>query len=132
TFHVMEDKDMSPVIDSHIHIDFYVEEERALILNELETYNVEALIAVSNNLQSAEKVLSLAKINPKIKPAIGYHPEQSLPTEQELYDIHKLINLHHQQIVGIGEVGLPQYLRRGNPNMSIDPYFKILETFIQS
>lgn len=123
---------MLPVIDAHIHIDAYNEEEQSLILNQLQLYKIDSLIVVSNHLASAQNVLTLADANSRIKPAIGYHPEQILPTEQELDDLLQLINQHHHQLIGIGEVGLPHYLRRGHPNISINPYINVLETFIQT
>lgn len=119
------------VIDAHIHLDMYEAADRARILDDLEMYNIEALISVSNHLASAHKNLELSKTYPAIKPAFGFHPEQHLPPTEELTAILSFINNHHHHMVAIGEVGLPYYLRRDNPSIPIEPYIEWLEVFIK-
>lgn len=120
-----------PIIDAHIHLDRYKETDRHRILLELNTYNVDALISVSNNLQSAQKNLQLSKENRVIKPAFGFHPEQKLPNEEQLNNLLLFIEKNATKMIAIGEVGLPYYLRREDPTISIEPYIQLLEIFIK-
>ena len=119
------------VIDAHIHMDMYEIDQRSKILNELEQNDVTALVSVSNNLESSVRQLNLAKTDDRIKPAIGYHPEQVLPTEQEALSILRLIDDHAESLTAIGEVGLLYYLRRERPGLDLAPYVHLLECFIR-
>lgn len=118
------------LIDSHIHFDQYDQSMRETILRDMERYHIEALISVSKDIRSAEQNLQLHKFDPRIKVAVGYHPEQSLPTNEELEKLYTIIRKNKETIVGIGEVGLPYYLRRKNPKLDLAPYLEILESFI--
>src|SRR5690625_3075829 len=119
------------VIDSHIHIDQYGPHVRNKIIDELSLYNVESLIAVSNNLSSAQHVQQLAHTHTVIKPAYGFHPEQPLPTEQEISGLIHFIDKFEDEMVAIGEVGLPYYKRQENPTLTIVPYIELLEEFMK-
>ena len=122
---------MKLVIDSHIHFDLYDNKQQQQIISELETYNIETLIAVSMNEVSAQKTLSLANEYSVIEPAIGYHPEQPLPRTEELSRLIALIDNHYSSITAIGEVGLPYYLRQEHSAIPIEPYIEMLELFIK-
>lgn len=119
------------VIDAHIHLDMYTDHERLQILKELEETSVESLIAVSNNLASSLRQLEFARMDSRVKPAIGYHPEQSLPSERELEGIMQLIDDNREGLIAIGEVGLPYYLRQDKPEVDVAPYVSLLERFMQ-
>ncbi|WP_163581867.1 TatD family hydrolase [Gracilibacillus saliphilus] len=115
------------MIDAHIHLDWYQPAEQKKMMD---TLDVAGMIAVSSNLTSCEKVLELAEQYPTVYPAFGWHPEQPLPTVQELTQIETLIHEHHEQIVAIGEVGLPFYKRKEEPSLALQPYIDILERFM--
>lgn len=119
------------IIDSHIHFDLYQERERRQILLELGEQGVCALISVSNHLQSAEKNLQFFQEDNRIRPAFGYHPEQTIPTDNEIADLQQFIRRHHKDMVAIGEVGLPYYLRKDDPGIPLEPYVELLELFIR-
>ncbi|MBB6453222.1 TatD DNase family protein [Salirhabdus euzebyi] len=118
------------VIDSHIHFDLYKKDEQSLMLQETEAYEVDALIGVSNHLQSARRNLAFARQYSKLKVAFGYHPEQPIPTEAEIEHLRNFINEHQNEMIAIGEVGLPYYLRKENPQIPLEPYISMLEKFI--
>ncbi|HEY4601427.1 MAG TPA: TatD family hydrolase [Cerasibacillus sp.] len=122
---------LKKVIDSHIHLDCYEKNQQEQILYDLDTYHIDTLIAVSMNHISAKKTLSLAKQYSVIEAAIGYHPEQSLPSEDEITSLLRLIDEQQSTLTAIGEVGLPYYLRQENPDMPLEPYIDILEMFIK-
>ncbi|MGY0694408.1 TatD family hydrolase [Virgibacillus sp. FSP13] len=119
------------IIDAHIHLDMYDEPDRNKLLKELKHHHVAALIAVSSHLQSAEMNLELSRIDERIKPAIGYHPEQEPPSDYILEQIKAFMHRHQEEMVAVGEVGLPYYSRQKNPKLQVDPYLEILELFIQ-
>src|SRR5690625_5277703 len=101
-----------PIIDSHIHLDLYTESELVVILNKLETSLVQAFISISNIIKSGRKTQALSKRDERIKPAYGYHPEQELPAETDLLALQAFIDEHQAEMIAIGEVGLPYYLRQ--------------------
>ncbi|MGP4042048.1 TatD family hydrolase [Gracilibacillus sp. D59] len=115
------------MFDAHIHLDWYQPNQQKIIMDTLE---VDGMIAVSSDLKSCEKVWQLYNQYPKVFPAFGWHPEQPLPTSQEIAQIETLIHKHHDQIVAIGEVGLPFYKRKEEPNLRLQPYIVILERFM--
>ncbi|BCB02871.1 TatD family hydrolase [Bacillus sp. KH172YL63] len=118
------------LIDAHIHLDFYDEIERMKILQELDLYSVEALISVSFHLDSSKRNLAFAKRDNRVKPAAGFHPEQELPSEKDADELLRFIECHHQELVAIGEVGLPYYKMKENPSLPLTPYIELLERLI--
>lgn len=122
---------MYPIVDAHIHLHKYSSEEIQKIFAHSEADCLAGLIAVSDDFTSAVKTLALARQHDGIYPAIGYHPEQKLPTEHELEKIFNLIDEHKRDLCAVGEVGLPYYLRRKHPSVDQRPYEYLLEKFIK-
>lgn len=120
-----------PVIDAHIHLDLYEKAEQELIIENLAKDHIDSLITVSNHLNSARANLALANLSLNIKPAFGYHPEQQLPTDSELMALEAFIDLHKETMIAIGEVGLPYYLSKDNPQLPYEPYIELLEYFMR-
>lgn len=118
------------LIDSHIHLDLYEGYERDKILQELDLYSVEALISVSFHLQSSRINIDLSRRDARVKPAAGFHPEQDLPSDGEVEDLLSVIRRHQQEIVAIGEVGLPYYKMKEHPEVEVEPYIDLLERFM--
>ncbi|MFB4169464.1 TatD family hydrolase [Virgibacillus sp. JSM 102003] len=119
------------IIDSHIHLDMYSQKERQRVLSGLELAKVDTLICVSNHLKSSKETLRLAHEDSRIKSAFGFHPEQSLPADYETAELLSFIEQNQQEMIAIGEVGLPYYLRQDNKGVSIDAYVELLEIFIR-
>ena len=112
------------LIDAHIHLDQYKEHDIPTLLEE-----AEHVIAVSMNLPSCEKTLKLSKAYTKVKAAFGFHPEQPLLSDAEEEALFKWIRQHSHEMVAIGEVGLPYYLRQEKA-IDVRPYVALLERFI--
>jgi len=112
------------LIDAHIHLDQYKENDIPSLLEE-----AEHVIAVSMNLPSCEKTLELSKAYANVKAAFGFHPEQPLLSDAEEDALFEWIRQHAHDMVAIGEVGLPYYLRQ---EKAIDDhsYEALLERFI--
>ncbi|KPN97228.1 TatD family hydrolase [Lysinibacillus sp. ZYM-1] len=112
------------LIDAHIHLDQYKDGEIPSLLEEVET-----LIAVSMQLSSCQRTLDIAKTYPKVKAAFGFHPEQPLPSQIEENALFDWIRSHKDDMVAVGEVGLPYYLRQEQA-LDVRPYEALLERFI--
>lgn len=112
------------LIDAHIHLDQYTDEEIPSLLEE-----VKAVIAVSMQLASCERTLRLANSYQQVKAAFGFHPEQPLLSPNDEAALFDWIRSHQDDMVAIGEVGLPYYLRQ---EQAIDerPYVALLERFV--
>lgn len=121
---------MNTIIDAHLHLDQYKDKDIKAIIKENKQWGVEAVITVSTNQASAEKNLHLSQVESTVFPAFGYHPEQPLPTETELVDLLSWMNSHCHQMVAVGEVGLPYYLRQ-NHVVDYDAYKELLTLFIE-
>lgn len=119
------------IIDAHIHLDMYEPVECVRILDDMEASNVDAVISVSNHLVSARETIQLAHDNYRVKPAIGFHPEQPIASDEEVGDLLSMIDCHKEDIVAVGEVGLPFYLRREGKVSTREAYRETLEVFIQ-
>lgn len=122
-------------IDAHIHIDLYEEAICDRLLQELPDCGVEAVIAVSMHLDSCKRNLALAESYPNlVRPAFGFHPEQPVPEDQEIGHLMDWIQQHAEDMIAVGEVGLPYYARqealRQGKRFELEPYIELLERFV--
>ncbi|MCM3727769.1 TatD family hydrolase [Neobacillus cucumis] len=119
------------MIDAHIHLDQYEDQEVELILEGLDS--IEALLSVSFDLESCKQNLELSRKYPKVKPAFGFHPEQSLPTEKDFSILIEWMNQHRTEMMAVGEVGLPYYLRLDQKlsRLQYGQYIELLEMFMK-
>ncbi|NIK75693.1 TatD DNase family protein [Paenibacillus castaneae] len=123
-------------IDAHIHVDLYAEEERSELLERAFQAGIAAVIAVSMNLQSAilNHELALQYVG-QVHPAYGFHPEQPIPSKEELDELFEWIRSRHDagEPFAIGEVGLPYYTRTEaeaeGRSFDEQPYLELLERF---
>ena len=119
------------MIDAHIHFDQYKNSDQINILKEMDQFGVTHLVTVSTDLESCKSNLLLSKQDERIKPAFGFHPEQPLPTKQELDELIKWIRANSDSMVAIGEVGLPYYLHTEQQDgIDYQPYIELLEQMI--
>ncbi|WP_373463263.1 TatD family hydrolase [Bacillus sp. SORGH_AS_0510] len=122
---------MLRMIDAHIHLDQYSEQELTTLMED--SQSIDALVTVSNHLTSCKRNLQLSQTFHKVKPAFGFHPEQPLPTDEEKSDLFTWIDAHRDEMVAIGEVGLPYYQRLDNKITSsqYEQYVEFVEAFIK-
>lgn len=122
---------MNNVIDSHIHLDLYEQSEIEEIIAGLNSAKCTDLISVSFHLESCLRNLQLAETYNQVHSAFGFHPEQELPSDEELQDLFSWMEKNQEQMIAVGEVGLPYYLRtEKGVDFSIDGYIELLEQFI--
>ncbi|MDQ0915282.1 TatD family hydrolase [Paenibacillus sp. V4I5] len=127
---------MIKAIDAHIHLDMYTESAARTLLTELSECHIEALIAVSRHLDSCKATERLLMQAPEqVFAAYGYHPEQELPTENQLNDLILWIREHSSRMIAVGEIGLPYYMRLEAESagrvFEIAPYIALLENFLK-
>ncbi|WP_391201414.1 TatD family hydrolase [Psychrobacillus sp. L4] len=122
---------MLKIIDAHIHLDHYNNQEIKDIIER--DSSLEALISVSFDLDSSKKNRELAKIYSQVKPAFGYHPEQTPPTDKQMDELFSWIKSNQSDMVAVGEVGLPYYLRKEQKLTTLQhsQYIDLLEAFIK-
>ncbi|WP_318617178.1 TatD family hydrolase [Sporosarcina sp. YIM B06819] len=125
--------DRLPIIDAHIHLDQYDSAGQSTIINDLECPSsaLSGLISVSMDLTSSIHNLKLAESYSGIYPAFGYHPEQEPPSDIVLQELFTFMHIHKDKMVALGEVGLPYYLRKKNPDLQLEPYKEALDAFIR-
>ncbi|WP_054957740.1 TatD family hydrolase [Paenibacillus dakarensis] len=103
---------ISPLIDTHIHLDTYPEEQQTAILDNRQGCGLKSVISVSMNLESSRRNLELAcQYQGFVEPAFGFHPEQPLPSDDEIKALFSFMDEHVNDMVAVGEVGLPYYSR---------------------
>jgi TatD DNase family protein len=124
------------MIDAHIHIEQYESDTLEQMLNELPVKGVEALIAVSMNLDSCVRTKRLTTTYPGVvRPAYGFHPEQQLPQKEELASLLEWIESQPlEDYIAVGEIGLPYYsraeaLERGE-DFDMEPYIELLDQLL--
>jgi len=100
---------MTWYFDSHIHLsDYTYSSDMQFIVKGMETLKIKAC-CVSMNNENSLQTLNLAKKSNLILPFIGIHPECA---NDELESITNLIEENHQNLSGIGEIGLdPTYVK---------------------
>lgn len=100
---------MTWIYDAHIHLsDPQYDDTIDHILEGMKKTNIKAC-CVSVDYETSLKTLELAKKSMLVMPFIGLHPEHA---SQKLELIVTLVEQHHKDIAGIGEIGLdPTYCK---------------------
>lgn len=125
----------SLLIDAHIHLDRYSLSDQEAIVADLQPGGVRSVISVSMDLASCQRNLELSRLyGTTVRPAFGYHPEQPVPSPAETRELLDWMEEHVEDMIAVGEVGLPYYARleaesEGRP-WDNRPYESLLEQFI--
>ncbi|WP_078409940.1 TatD family hydrolase [Priestia abyssalis] len=114
------------MIDAHIHLDQY--DDIDLKIEQWQAAGVTGVVAVSTDLNSSYDTLALKQKYPDfIWAAIGFHPEQPLPPDQDVAEWHSLLYQERRLISAVGEVGLPYY----TPHTSnMEQYIELLDNMM--
>lgn len=104
-------KDELLLVDTHAHIcDASFENDRAAVLERAEKVGIKGIIAVSEDLQDAQKNLELAGRFAVIRPAAGLYPTHL--DEKDFEVMTAFIRTHHRRLWAIGEVGLDFWITK--------------------
>ncbi|MEH7383498.1 TatD family hydrolase [Bacillus sp. JJ1533] len=114
------------MIDAHIHLEQYEAKKLPAQIENWQEAGVKGVIAVSNDLPSSYRTLELQGKFPNfVHAAVGFHPEQPLPLEQDFVEWERLVQIERKKIVAIGEIGLPHYNLEKLP-VSLEHYSDLL------
>lgn len=97
------------LVDVHAHMcDPCFDQDRDQVLERARKAGIEAIIAVGESLDDAQKNLELAQRHPVLKPAAGLYPTY---LDLNLADkMAAFIRRQHSRLVAIGEVGLDYWV----------------------
>src|SRR5438105_15790656 len=65
---------LNPLADSHVHLHAYGDSEIAAMLDRAWAAGVGTVVAVSVDLESAQRTIGLAHARVRVVPAVGLHP----------------------------------------------------------
>ncbi|HET7873937.1 MAG TPA: TatD family hydrolase [Methylomirabilota bacterium] len=102
------------IIDSHCHLhDAAFADLRGTLTRAIE-HDVWGVIAVGCDAATNDRTLEAAVASGKaVWPALGFHPEWTRLTVQDLDAVEEQVAQHHARLVALGEVGLPWYCLDG-------------------
>ncbi|WP_198371818.1 TatD family hydrolase [Roseomonas rosulenta] len=96
------------LVDSHCHLDYYVEAEIEQVLARAQEAGVGRMVTIGVRMSQAAAVKALAERFPQVWGTVGIHPhnagEGPLPTPEEI-----AAEADHPRIIGIGESGLDYF-----------------------
>ncbi|WP_240473343.1 TatD family hydrolase [Salsuginibacillus kocurii] len=126
--HTLSKGAIQRMIDAHLHLHRY---------NDLDTRipawqaaGIQGVVAVSDDLASSYRTLELKTNYPDfIYVAIGFHPEQQMPTRSEVDEWRRLVRAERALLSCIGEIGLPHY-EAANLPQPLESYQERLAEFL--
>ncbi len=96
------------LVDSHCHLDFAKEEERAGIIARARGAGVRTLLTICTKLDEFPAVRAIAETDPDIWCTIGVHPHEA--AVEPAATLEGLVAAtKHEKVIGIGETGLDFY-----------------------
>src|SRR6266481_4038095 len=102
------------IIDSHCHLhDPAFRYLREMLVQAL-AHGVWGVVAVGCDAETNARTLAAAAAAPKsVWACLGFHPDWTQLTDEDLDLVVAQLAVHHSRIVGLGEVGLPWYSLEG-------------------
>src|SRR5262249_60469758 len=105
------------IIDSHCHLHDPAFADLRETLRRSLTHDVWGTVAVGCDVETNTQTLAAAAAAPKaVWACLGFHPDRTRLTDQDLEHFEEQIAANHSHIVGIGEIGLPWYSLEGLPD----------------
>lgn len=102
------------IVDSHCHLhDAAFADVRSTLARAAEA-SVWGMVAVGCDPDTNEVTLAAAKKAPRaVWAAIGFHPDRTQLTDEDLDRVESQVAEHYGHIVALGEIGLPWYSLAG-------------------
>jgi TatD DNase family protein len=98
------------IIDTHCHLHDPAFADVRQTLQVALAHSVWGMVAVGVDPASNERTLAAAAAAPKaVWACLGFHPDRTELTEEDLDQVDAQVAAHHPRIVGLGEIGLPWY-----------------------
>ena len=105
------------IIDSHCHLHDPAFADLKETLRLSMAHDVWGTIAVGCDAETNAQTLEAAAAAPKaVWACLGFHPDRSDLSDDDLQRVEAQIAAHHSRIVGLGEIGLPWYSLEGAPD----------------
>jgi TatD DNase family protein len=106
------------LIDSHVHLDEYPDQEVAQVLERARDAGVGFVISAGTTLESSRRSLELSSIFPGLFSGVGIHPmDVREPVEERIYEELKRLATSTEKALAISEVGLD--FKVGMPDRSL-------------
>jgi len=97
------------LIDSHCHLDYYVEDEIEAVLARARAAGVGRMVTIGVRVSQAPKVKALAERFADVWATVGVHPHNA-GEEGGLPEVAEIVALaDHPRVIGIGESGLDYF-----------------------
>jgi TatD DNase family protein len=114
-------KDETVWIDTHCHLDYFVEAEREAIVARARAAGVERLITIGTRFETSRALPALAERWEEVWCTVGIHPHHA--AEAPLPEVEALVALtRHPKVVGIGESGLDYFYDRAPREVQIENF----------
>lgn len=111
--------------DTHAHYnDEKFEEDRDIIIKEVQENNIKYITVVGYNIESSIKAIKIANKYDNIYATVGISPND-LDSEINLEKIENLAQ--NKKVVAIGEIGLDYYWNKENKDLQKDIFLKQIE-----
>lgn len=112
---------MTPVVDSHCHLDLpELAEELPAVLQRMEASGVVHALCVSISLEAFPQMLRMIEPQPRLSASVGVHPDQQDVREPSVEVLTGLAG--HRKVVAIGETGLDYYRLDGDAGWQQDRF----------
>src|SRR5215472_14996479 len=99
------------LIDSHCHLDYYSEAERADVMARAMAAGVGEVVTIGTSLTQSTRLPTMAGALSNLWCTVGIHPhhaaEEPLPTPEAIAAL-----TNHPKVIGIGESGLDYFYNR--------------------
>jgi TatD DNase family protein len=100
------------IVDSHCHFSEFGNLRETL--GTALAHGVWGVVAVGCDAETNARTLAAAAAAPKsVWACLGFHPDWTQLTDEDLDLVAAQVAVHHSRIVGLGEVGLPWYSLEG-------------------
>jgi TatD DNase family protein len=102
------------LIDSHCHLHDAAYADLRETLAAARAHDVWGIVGAGCDPETGAVTLAAAAAAPKaVWACLGFHPDWTQLTDEELERVEAQVAAHHARIAGLGEVGLPWYSLEG-------------------
>jgi TatD DNase family protein len=109
------------LIDSHCHLDYYNDSERADIMAHCAAAGVGEMVTIGTRLTQSALVREIADAHPNVWCTVGVHPhnaaEHPVPTPEAI-----VAEAEHPKVIGIGESGLDYFYDKAPRDVQQDSF----------
>ena len=117
-------------IDTHTHFSM-LEPSPSEVIRAAQAHNVRQFINIGTCAEDLPKVLQTAqKFYPQVFCTLGVHPHDA--KDFSLAEEFLVANLHHREVVAVGEVGLDYYYKHSPVDVQKDVFKRQIELAIEN